>query len=499
MLLAELNAHDMGFALLILAICYPLCVSIYNVFFHPLRNYPGPKLNAVTRLPWIISLWKGESAHYYRRLHEQYGEVVRVNSNELSYTNAAAWKDIYGHRTAGRESFEKDKTFLGSDLVGKNGITRTPGDANHARVRRIFAHAFSDRALKEQQTLLLEHVNQLVTNIEKLIDADAKVGISDLYNFTTFDIIGDLTFGEHLGLLQNNNYTPWVSAIFDNARLMVFGQIIRMYPRLDKVLQYFIPQHLKEQRKKQVKYTVERVSKRLAKQTDRPDIWTYVLKHNSKDEEPLTLPEMHSTASTLMIAGSETTATLLSGLTYLLLKNPHTLERLCNEIRGAFKSTDEMDMNSLARLEYLNGCLEEALRIYPPVSVGMPRLVPPRGGIVNGKMLPGGATVSVNNLAAYHSPANFHRPDDFIPERWLPDASPRFAADEKAVLQPFSFGPRNCLGKNLAYHEMRLIMSNLLYRFDFEALSPESENWMDQRIYLFYEKSKLMVKMKRRV
>lgn len=69
------------------------------------------------------------------------------------------------------------------------------------------------------------------------------------------------------------------------------------------------------------------------------------------------------------------------------------------------------------------------------------------------------------------SPANVHDPGRFVPECWLPEAkntaSP-FYADNRDVLQPFSTGPRNCIGKNLAYSEMRVILAQVLWNFDIE-------------------------------
>lgn len=47
----------------------------------------------------------------------------------------------------------------------------------------------------------------------------------------------------------------------------------------------------------------------------------------------------------------------------------------------------------------------------------------------------------------YHSARNFEAPEEFIPERWLADRDARFAKEKKDVFQPFSFGPRNCIGK----------------------------------------------------
>jgi cytochrome P450 len=127
-------------------------------------------------------------------------------------------------------------------------------------------------------------------------------------------------------------------------------------------------------------------------QTDRPDIWTYVLRHTDKDEEGLSLNQMYSCASTFMIAGTETTATQLSGLVYLLLKNPDNMEKLTAEIRGAFSMQEDIQMQPLAQLEYLNAVLEEGLRSYPPVPVAMPRIVPAQGAVICGQFVPAGVS-----------------------------------------------------------------------------------------------------------
>lgn len=86
-----------------------------------------------------------------------------------------------------------------------------------------------------------------------------------------------------------------------------------------------------------------------------------------------------------------------------------------------------------------------------------------------------------------------------MPERWLAQDHPfyeaRFALDNKAAFRPFSAGPRNCIGKNLAYAEMRLIMSRLLWNFDLELVDGY-ENWdSEQRIHFIWEKGPLMVKL----
>jgi cytochrome P450 len=147
---------------------------------------------------------------------------------------------------------------------------------------------------------------------------------------------------------------------------------------------------LEEQRRKHGEFTHARVDRRLAKKDPRPDIWGLVL---ARDEESgLSLAEMYANANLFMIAGTETTATLLSGLTYYLLKNPTKMDKLKMEIREAFKTEDEITIERLQALKYLNACVEEGLRMYPPISNGLPRIVPPGGSVIDGRYVPAGVS-----------------------------------------------------------------------------------------------------------
>jgi cytochrome P450 len=100
----------------------------------------------------------------------------------------------------------------------------------------------------------------------------------------------------------------------------------------------------------------------------------------------------------------------------------------------------------------------------------------------------------------YRNPRNFALPNDFRPERWLASDhafyDPQFSADKKSAFEPFSFGPRNCIGKNLAYAELRLIAARFFWNFDF-VLQSKSHGWPDkQKAFLIWEKIPLMVQLK---
>ncbi|KXH43410.1 hypothetical protein CSAL01_05202 [Colletotrichum salicis] len=395
-------------------------------------------------LPWLSSL------------DAQHGDVVRIGASRLSIINGQAWKDIYAHKTGSKKSFSKDPRMYGTDPNGhRNLITTLPG-SNHSRLRRVFSPAFSERSLKAQAPLILSYVDQLMANIRRGIktDADAKFGMVKLYNLTTFDIMAELAFGESLGLLANSEYSEWVANIFDILKNNAIAQVGREWAWLGTIVRMITPPKLKKAADMHFKHAIERVDRRLERDTDQADIWKLIL--SQPEGKQIDKFDMYNNA----------------GVTYLLLRDPDKLARLVSEIRDV-ESEDELDIQRLSALPYMTTVLSEALRWYPPVPVGVWREVPESGSAVAGHWIPEKTRVSVPQFPANHSPRNFKDPEAFIPERWIP--GPDYEPNTKDMVQPFPIGPRNCIGINFAWHEMRLILAKTLWNFDL-SLCQESEN-----------------------
>ncbi|EKG12580.1 PAS domain-containing protein [Macrophomina phaseolina MS6] len=442
----------------------------------------------------------GQTPFQSRALHERYGKVVRVSPNELSFTDADAWKDIYGY--GNKEVLGREPNNAPKIREQEPSLVAIVDPDEHRRVRNMFNPAFSQRALKEQEALLLKHINLFVDKVREK-SAENAHGVIDLcnfFNFTTFDIMGDLAFGAPLGLLERAEYTSWVRNAFAGMKLFAIRSAISYYfPPIDYVMPLLLPRSLKRKRAAHMRYAADQVRERVARKTDRPDIWTLVLR---SEKVSLSEGEMESNAGVFMIAGTETTATLLSGATYLLLTHPAALARLVREIRGSFDRRELMSIEALQRLPWLNAVVDEALRCYPPVPDSLFRRVPPEGATIAGRWIPGGATVQLTQWAAYQTEEYFRDAHRFAPERWLAGGDEgdgaeyqKYSGDERKVFQPFGVGPRSCLGMNLAYHEIRLMLSYLLWHFDLE-LCKESENWMDQKVFVLWSKNPLMVKVK---
>lgn len=490
-------------AVLSIITLYCLYTCVYNLYFHPLAHIPGPLFARATPIPYILGIRYGTLVPWIQKLHHQYGDVVRLTPNECSFISAeTAWQDIYGFRIGrnkGGESYQKDRNWYPVPFNGSPSML-VADDPNHSRMRKNLSHAFSDRALRDQEPVVQNLVDLLIQRLnERIEEGKESTDIMTWYNYTTFDVITDLTFGEPLYCLRDRGYHPWVQLVLGALKATGLMAMRRQYPIVafyDHLISLFKDNSAALRARISFGEAVTaQVHQRLERDTARHDFFSAVLKNQGVGEKALTKPEMVSNSQTLLAAGSETTATLLSGVTFLILKNPAIYKKLTTEIRERFTSADEITFAAVEKLEYTIAVLQEALRYYPPVPTGFPRVTPHGGDRVSGHYIPEGTTVYVSQHATNHSPRNFVEPDAFIPERWLKDAPEKFRDDNHSVMNPFSFGPRNCLGKNLAYAEMRVILAKMLWHFDLE-LAPGMDDWLDRnKLFMLWEKPALEIKL----
>ncbi|KAK1566050.1 LOW QUALITY PROTEIN: cytochrome P450 [Colletotrichum navitas] len=473
------------FSTLGFVVFYVLGRLLYNVYFHPLCRYPGPKLWAATRIPYTQSMVTGRLHRRVLELHQEYGPIVRIGPDELAYNDSKAWRDLHGHVKGQTGDHGRDPVATWDYRHGIIGAKRE----DHPRFRRGLTHGFSAQAMKEQQPIVTGYVDLFIQRLHQSCASGSRpLDMVKWYDFVTFDILGDLAFGESFNCLQGSEYHSWVKIIFDNVKASAIGIEARRFPAVARLLEYLVPAHLIEQQKHHNALTHH---KRLAAKGERPDFMHSMLRKRENKTE-FTLPELESTSSTIIMAGSETTSTALAGITYFLVTHPEVMKKLCNEVRASFATEDEINMNSVQSLRYMYAIINEGMRMFPPVATGIPRKVFEGGGVFLDRFVPEGTLVQVWHWSVYHSPGNFAFPDSFVPERWL-DEDARFANDRKEAFQPFSIGPRSCIGMNLAYAEMRLILARVIWNFDIK-LHPDSRGWFEgMKTYILWQKDPLQV------
>ncbi len=372
---------------------------MYNLYFHPLSRYPGPKLavcSPISHLMWDI---RGKQHAVIKDLHDKYGEVVRIAPNALAYRAAAAWKDIYGHRKKGQKVFLKDPALYSPTPNGVNAVI-TANYHDHQRMRRLLTHAFSNKALGEQEGILHTYADMLIDKLGEVlcVSCSSVVDLTRWFNFTTFDLIGDLAFGEPFGCLANNTYHWWVLIILDAVKASAYLKVFWFFPFLLPLFALLVPKHLLDKRIASFNLSVDKIRRRINSNTTRPDFTSYILKH-SKDGKGLSQSEIDANAAVFVLAGSETTAALLSGCMYYLLRHQVKYIRLVTELRAAFEKASDINLAAIAELPYLNAVLTESLRIYPPIPAMLPRIVPEGGAMINDDYVPEGVSIALHPVS----------------------------------------------------------------------------------------------------
>ena len=140
-----------------------------------------------------------------------------------------------------------------------------------------------------------------------------------------------------------------------------------------------------------------------------------------------------------------------------------------------FSSPDEICNGSkLNSCVYLYACIEETLRRTAPVPSHLPRVVLSGGMNIDGHYLPEGTVVGVSAYSIHHSPIYFPDPWLFRPERWIEsDSVSRESINlARRAFEPYGLGTRQCIGRNLAYLQLKLTLAHVLYRYDMR-LAPD--------------------------
>ncbi|KAL2829477.1 benzoate 4-monooxygenase cytochrome P450 [Aspergillus cavernicola] len=463
--------------------------GVYNLYFHPLARFPGPRLAAISNGPYCWWFLGGRQPYQLLSLHEQYGPVVRTAPNELSFNSAQGWKDIYGFRP-GHQPFIKSPFYDGGSFADRvHSIVSERDPAAHGTMRRFLSHAFSEGSLIEQEQLISGTIDRFVEQVG--IKGAVGFDLSKGFEMMTFDVIGDLAFGETFGGVETFVPHGWISialgALTKGALVDCFGR----FPLLGSIFLTLFPgkmQALIAETKQNEQLALELIQRRVAKDTDRKDFMTRILRQ--RDPTQVSDLQLAAHASDFVLAGSETTATTLACITYHLLRTPDVLVKLQDEIRSSFSSYEQITAQSCAPLKYLTAVILEGMRVYPPVPLGLPRVVPNGGDTVDGHLLPPGTIVSTNPLAASLDARNFEDPLEFRPSRWMQE-KPRDSLDAS---QPFSLGARGCIGRSLGWMELRTTLSKLHFLYDFELLNRDLDWHRDSRMNTLWSKPKLPIR-----
>ena len=215
-----------------------------------------------------------------------------------------------------------------------------------------------------------------------------------------------------------------------------------------------------------VKYCTEVIDQRMKENPHVPDIMTALLAPYSKSGMPRGLEKVRldADARLVIVAGSDTTAATLTHLFYRLCANPQYIPKLREEFSSIVDADGNAMNTDIQHCELLNGCINEALRLNPPVPTQVQRLTPPEGIEIGGQHIPGNCKVWAPQYVVSRSEEIYKDAESFVPERW--GSRSDMLVDGGKSFAPFSIGTYGCIGKPLALMEVRAVTAKLLSNFD---------------------------------
>ncbi|TFK45830.1 cytochrome P450 [Heliocybe sulcata] len=436
-------------------------ILLYRAFFHPLRAYPGPLPARLTAF-WSMSVSARANKWHLKvqELHRQYGDFVRIRPREISICHPDAVQDIHGYKSTCLKGPFYDINYPHYSLE----LTRDK--AWHSQRRKVWDRGFTDKALKSYEPRIIAHSLELISHLSSRASSEESVDLMFWCHFFGLDVMGDLTFGKSFDIMSEKREE---NPVFKHsyASKAVVGTLITI-PWL-----FLLVQRLPvvgQQRADWIGWCGKQLEERSKMKKDLPDIFTYLVDDDSKRaKDPLISQQDLVYDSELAIsAGSDTVAATLTNVFFLLATHPEELRLLRQEL-DPLPPIDEISHSSLKNLPVLDGIINEALRLYPPVLSGVQRMTPKEGAVIAGRWIPGDTVVTTPTYVLHRDPRCFPRPDEFIPQRWSsePDLALR-----KDAFNPFSAGTYSCAGKQLAMLELRIVVFMMVKTFDVRLADP---------------------------
>ena len=157
---------------------------------------------------------------------------------------------------------------------------------------------------------------------------------------------------------------------------------------------------------------------------------------------------------------------------YYLSRHHKAYAKAYIEVRSTFSSANEIrNGQKLNSCHYLHACIDEALRMSPPVGGALWRETCQKGVNIDGHMIPQGYDVGVGIYAVQHNPVYYPDPFQYKPERWIvSEDNTKVSVDlARSAFSAFSIGPVGCVGKNLAYLELRVTIAKVLWTLDMKS------------------------------
>ncbi|KAI1815751.1 cytochrome P450 oxidoreductase [Poronia punctata] len=454
---------------------------------------PGPRLARWSRL-WIAkALASGRSHEIWVSVNAEHGPVARIGPNHVITDDPEITRRILAARSGYVRGPWFDSVRIDPhipNIVSERDVKK------HSKIRAKLAPSFTGKSVSAMEPII-DHV--LLTWLDSLRTRYSTSGkevcdIGQMIQFLTVDIITKICLGDEIGCIRNNcdmhriletvevgNRACQYFSVFHELNTLFF-QLARI-PQLRKSL---FPKPSDSTGVGRLMGIVNEVAtKRLKECHKSDDVVSALLKRGMSPEQ------INSELIIALVAGSDTTSTSVQSTLLCIISNPQVYSTLRAEIKEAVRQgqvSNPIQDHEAKQLVYLQSCVLEGLRKFPPLSQLRERVVPPGGDILGGFNIAEGTFIGLNawgvqlNKGVYGEDA-----EAFRPERWLTDDTDRLQAMHQTHSLIFGYGSTRCPGASMAMMEITKVIFELLRNFDLAIANPHKP-WISQCYGIFFQK-----------
>ncbi|KAM0802677.1 oxoglutarate/iron-dependent oxygenase [Usnea florida] len=449
-------------------VLYGVLLCAYRLTLHPLAQFPGPRLAAVTFFYEFYHDYfrGGQYLFHIRDMHAKYGHIVRISPDELHINDPSFLPELMP--AGGRR---RDKYPRMIQVFGFSQAAGATADHDLHRTRRAaMSKMFTKDSVRKLEPIMRKEMDQLLGRLKEFQEDGREINLLPMFGAFTNDVISEYAYGYSLNWVQapqfNSVFFDMITGFHDLGPFAVqFKWFMPMFQRLPRRLILKINPGFETfvRFRMQLFSNVERISKAHREGKDSKTVFDEMLdsKLSEEDKKPsrLVLEAMN-----FSIAGTETSSWILSIMTVHILENPRVVAKLRAELKAALPDPNEpLSIKDTEQLPYLSAVITEGMRLAMGTSQRQTRINPNEVWTYNDGnkqwSIPPGTPVGMSAPLIHLNPDIFDNPMEFRPERFI--ENPLL----KRNLMTFSMGSRQCLGMNLAYGEIFLILSQIWRRF----------------------------------
>ena len=412
------------------------------------------------------------------------GPVVRIAPNQIHINDPEYIDQVFAGPGNRRDKGQMSINGLGTSPTA----IATKEHSLHKSRRAALNPFFSKQNIRRLEPTIIQVLDQMLQQLDQSLRTKSPINLSLLYRATSYDIISEYAFGRGLVSFNRkdlnepyfqahrrmiltwhiNSYFPLISIIIRKIPLYmitIFLPIFKTFIEFLDVGLVILALTTQLSHLQSATASINQIKSSTTFEEETQTIFHGLLESTIPESEksPARLAEE---AHVLVAAGTDTIASALTAITYQLLANPHILRKLRVELQDTIREDSLPTFSQIENLPYLSAIIQEGLRLHPGTTARQERIAPDEDLYYTNHRnhitykIPAGTCVSMTTPLLSRLPDLYPSPHEFRPERFL--ENPKL----KNYQFTFSRGTRNCLGMNLAYQEIYMVLACIFRRYD---------------------------------